>query len=397
MPSGNMMVTLTAQTTQFQRGMRNASSTVDKFGKVAKLVGGLGLAAILGGITAIANFIPNVVAMGEESRKADRKLRQLADTAGVFGKFSREGTQRMQEFAQATMFKVGVDDELIKSAQGILLTFKSVAESAKFTGDIFDRATVAAADLAAAGFGDIEGNAKQLGKALQDPLKGLTALTRSGVTFTQEEKKKIRSLVEANKLYEAQTLIMQAVENQVGGTAEAAVSDWDKVKLKFEDLQEQIGTALLPAVDQLGQKFADWLESPEGKQALEDFVQKFEDFSTWLTSAEGQAAIDDLVDSMETLLGFLKGVADALATVYDWYKKISEFNAGQVPVNAGITSGQFQIPADNDFLNVGPKSKQVTSKSAPITVNFNTPVDSVSAGKSVARVLKDYNRMNGRR
>lgn len=397
MPSGNMMVTLTAQTTQFQRGMRNASSTVDKFGKVAKLVGGVGLAAILGGIAAVANFIPEVIAMGEESRKADRKLRQLADTAGVFGKYSREGTERMKEFAEATMFKIGVDDEVIKSAQGILLTFKSVAKSAKFTGDIFDRATVAAADLAAAGFGSIEGNAKQLGKALENPLKGLTSLTKSGVTFTQEEQKKIRTLVETNRLYEAQALILQAVESQVGGTAEAALSDWDKVKLKFEDLQEQIGLALGPAVDQLGQKFADWLESPEGKQALEDFVQKFEDFSTWLTSAEGQAAIDELVDSMETLLGFLIGVADALEAVYNWWKDIVNMSGQfrspetgnvQIPSRAGVL--EVQGTNDSPILNSGGKAK------APIVVNFNTPVDSVSAGRSVAKVLKDYNRQNGR-
>jgi hypothetical protein len=397
MASGNMMVTLTAQTSNFQRGMRKAGDSVDKFGKLALGIGGLGVTAILSGIAALANFIPDVVAMGEEARKADRKLRQLADTSGVFGKYAREGTTRMQEFAEATMMKVGVDDEVIKSAQGILLTFKAVAKSANLTGDIFDRATVAAADLAAAGFGDIEGNAKQLGKALQDPLKGLTALTRSGVTFTQAEKKKIRALVEANDLYAAQGLIMKAVESQVGGTAEAAVSDWDKVKLKFEDLQEQIGTALLPAVDTLGQKFADWLESPEGKQALEDFVQKFEDFSTWITSEDGQATIEDLVDSIETLLGFLIGVADVLETVHGWFKKVGEDAA----TFRSPESGNVQIPSRGGVLEVpgsaveGKSSSKFSSKG--ITVNFNTPVDSVSAGKSVARVLKDYNRMNGRR
>jgi hypothetical protein len=110
----------------------------------------------------------------------------------------------------------------------------------------FDRATKAAIDLAAAGFGDAESNAVQLGKALQDPIKGITALAKSGVTFTAQEKEKIKTLVESNKILEAQEIVLKAIETQVGGTAEATANDTDKLKVAFSQVSESIGLILVP-------------------------------------------------------------------------------------------------------------------------------------------------------
>jgi hypothetical protein len=60
-------------------------------------------------------------------------------------------------------------------------------------------------------------NAVALGKALNDPIKGISALTRNGITFTESEKERIKVLVESNKVGEAQNMILQAIETQVGG------------------------------------------------------------------------------------------------------------------------------------------------------------------------------------
>jgi hypothetical protein len=84
-------------------------------------------------------------------------------------------------------------------AQAKLLTFGELAKSADQAGGAFDRATKAAIDMGAAGFGTAEMNAVQLGKALNDPIKGVAALAKSGVTFTEQEKEKIKTLVESNK------------------------------------------------------------------------------------------------------------------------------------------------------------------------------------------------------
>jgi hypothetical protein len=86
----------------------------------------------------------------------------------------------------------------------------------------------------------------QLGKALNDPIKGVTALAKSGVTFTEQEKDKIKTLVESNKLLEAQDMVLKAIEQQVGGTALATANDSDKMKVAFSQLSESIGLTLLP-------------------------------------------------------------------------------------------------------------------------------------------------------
>jgi hypothetical protein len=149
------------------------------------------------------------------------------------------------------MLATAVDDEIIKSTQAKLLTFANLAKTADQVGGAMDRATLAAIDLAAAGFGEAEQNAVQLGKALQDPVKGITALGRAGVTFTEQEKEKIAVLVESGKVLEAQDMILSAIETQVGGTAAATATGSAKMAVAFGEMSESIGKALLPLVQTL--------------------------------------------------------------------------------------------------------------------------------------------------
>jgi hypothetical protein len=191
------------------------------------------------------------VRAAEEAEVADRRLANIAESMNLFGASTDQVVKRMTEFADATMLATGVDDEIIKSTQAKLLTFKELAVTADDVGGAMDRATLAALDLAAAGFGEAEQNAVQLGKALQDPVKGITALGRAGVTFTEQEKAKIATLVESNKMLEAQDLILSAIETQVGGTAEATATGSSKMSVAFGEMSESIGKALLPLVQTL--------------------------------------------------------------------------------------------------------------------------------------------------
>ena len=89
----------------------------------------------------------------------------------------------------------GVDDEAIASAENLILTFKNVRNVAGEGNQIFDRAALAALDLSkAAGgaFGDLPTTAKQLAKALNDPVRGMTALGRAGVTFSNPSARRSR-------------------------------------------------------------------------------------------------------------------------------------------------------------------------------------------------------------
>lgn len=226
-------------------------------GAMGAAFGVAALGAITGAARALTGFATEAVAMAKESQLTVRRLDAIAESMGVLDTVLGGSTQRLTDFAQSLQDQTGVSDETVKSAQAIILTFSEVAKTAGETGSVFDRATTAALDLAAAGFGSVEGNAKSLARALQDPLKGLTMLGRQGVSFTEIEKEKIKTLFESGRALEAQEMILAAVEMQVGGTAAATATSMDKMKASIADVQENLGFGLLPVVEAMASAFQD--------------------------------------------------------------------------------------------------------------------------------------------
>jgi phage-related protein len=244
---------------------RNADSTGKGFtvlrGTIATAFGTALTGSITAATGALTGFLSGTISAASEAALADRRMTQIASSMGILESVLGGSTQRLSDFAQEMQDTTGVSDEVIKQGQALLLTFANVASSAGQVGGMFDRATQASVDLAAAGFGSVDSNAKQLGKALQDPIKGITALTRSGVTFTAAEKEKIKTLVESGKTLEAQEMIMKAVEMQVGGTAAATATGAQKMKAAMDDLQEAIGTAIFPVVDTMANQLIPVIQS----------------------------------------------------------------------------------------------------------------------------------------
>jgi hypothetical protein len=182
----------------------------------------------------------------EEAEVANNRLDSVAESMGLFGANTKGVTDRLKAFADETMNKIAVDDELIKSTQAQLLTFKELAATADVAGGAFDRATVSAFDMAAVLGGSGEENAVRLGKALQDPILGLTALRRAGVLFSDEQEKSIRTFVATGDTLSAQNMILDELETQFGGAAEATATDSARMSIAFGEMAESIGTALIP-------------------------------------------------------------------------------------------------------------------------------------------------------
>jgi hypothetical protein len=195
-------------------------------------------------VAALGGFLVNAAKGAEEARQANQRLGNVLDSMG-FG----EATDRVSAYAESLEKTIAVDADVIKATQTKLATFGQLTKTVNEAGGAFDRATLAALDMAAAGFGSAESNAVALGKALEDPIKGITALAKSGVTFTEQEKEKIKTLVESNKLLEAQDMVLNAIEKQVGGTSEASASSFDKMKFALAGISDTFGELVLPAVD----------------------------------------------------------------------------------------------------------------------------------------------------
>jgi hypothetical protein len=218
-------------------------------------------------VAAIGKAAQVALKAGEEVNSANNRIRQINKSMGLFGKQTEIVNKRLIKLAEAQARELGISNLTIKATKAKLLTFKNLAQSANVVGGAFDRANRAALDLAAAGFGSAEGNAVQLGKALENPIKGLAALTRSGIDFTDQEKEKIRTLVESNRMLEAQEIILEAIEKQVGGTAKATADDTKKMREAFDQFKQTLGLSLLPVLEEVTPKLmemADWArENPE--------------------------------------------------------------------------------------------------------------------------------------
>lgn len=206
-------------------------SAGSKIGSALKKGAVVGVAAL--GTLAVAG-IKSVKAF-EEAEAVSRKLGQVLTNMKV-----GNAAADVEKLADSLQRVTGIDDEVIKGGQTVLATFSSIAESAGEAGGTFERATKASLDLSSV-FGGVEKSSLRVGKALQDPVKGITALGRAGVTFTADQKKLIESLVETGDVAGAQDVILKELEKRVGGTAEASATESAKISAAFGEIQESIG------------------------------------------------------------------------------------------------------------------------------------------------------------
>ena len=217
------------------KAVNTAAKNFAKLGAV-----GAGLAGVIGGSLVKAAYESQKV-----MKQTDAIIKATGGAAGLTG-------EQVAKLSQKLSFQSGVDDELIQSSLNLLLTFKQVRNEVGAGNDIFNRAAQAALDLGNV-FGSTDAAAKMLGKALSDPIKGVTALARAGVNFSQQQRDQIKTLVQSGKSLDAQKLILKEVESQVGGTAAATATGFDRMKVAIGNVQENLGNLLIPVVE----KFAD--------------------------------------------------------------------------------------------------------------------------------------------
>lgn len=230
--------------TQFALGTTNKA--VSSLGKTFAKFGGIaaGVVGVVGG---------GLVRAAYESQKVMKQTEAIvAATGGAAGLTAKQVADLSEQLSNQT----GIDDELIQSSMNLLLTFKAVRNEMGAGNDIFNRASMAALDLGNV-FGSADAAAVQLGKALSNPLKGVTALRKSGVDFTESQIAQIKTFVQSGKVLEAQKVILAEVEAQVGGTAAAGVTGFDRMKVAIGNAAEDLGSVLIPYVEQFSQYVID--------------------------------------------------------------------------------------------------------------------------------------------
>jgi hypothetical protein len=269
-PNNNVTATLQLHgQQQFASGMQRAETKTKHFGGSLRTVGfaglrfGSGMAKASLGIAGLAAGVAAAgVAMGvgfiQDARESAKVAADTAATLKSTGNAARVTADHVGDLATAISNKTGMDDEAIQSGANMLLTFTKIRNEVGKGNDIFDQATTTVADLAAKMGTDPSKAAIQLGKALNDPVKGVTALTKVGVTFDAKQKATIKRMVDTGRTADAQRVILHELNKEFGGQAAAQHDGWDKLTTSLGNLREQIGGYLLPYVNKLGE----WLSGP---------------------------------------------------------------------------------------------------------------------------------------
>ncbi|WP_370214795.1 phage tail length tape measure family protein [Mesoflavibacter profundi] len=191
--------------------MQNVNRSLAKTGKKLQSLGSALSVGVTLPLTALG--VASLKAFDTQAKAIAQVEAGLKSTGNQVGKTSEELQQLASDLQNNSLFG---DEEILKNATSQLLTFTNIA------GEQFERTQLAALDLATRLDGDLKSASIQLGKALNDPVANLSALSRSGIQFSEEQKKTINTLAQTNRLADAQTLILDELAKQYGGSAEAA-------------------------------------------------------------------------------------------------------------------------------------------------------------------------------
>lgn len=235
----------------FSNVEKSAGSLSSGLGTVAKVAGG----ALVAGFAAMGAELYRGVKAADEATAATLQMEAvLESTGGAVGLFIEDLEDQADALERTTTFSA----EAVKGAQNMLLTFTNVK------GPVFQGAIDTILDLSTAMGQDLKSSAIQLGKALNDPITGITALTRVGVTFTDEQKRMIETLVRTGKTADAQRIILAELNREFGGSASAAANTFAGrltiLMNLFGQLEEAIGGAFVRAITPAILKLTEFLK-----------------------------------------------------------------------------------------------------------------------------------------
>jgi hypothetical protein len=338
MAKRKLEVVITGQRKGLSKTLDGASGDVDTFaGKMKKGLSGAALAvgaAATAGVVGLGFVLKGAWDAAEESAKISRETARVIDTTGAAAWTSADAVGALStNLSNLT----GADDELVQSGANLLLTFTNVQNKLGAGNDIFDRAVGLSLDMATALGTDMSGASLQLGKALNDPIKGITALSRAGVSFTADQKKQIKTLTESGDVLGAQRIVLDELAKEFGGAAAAAATPFDKLGVMVGNLQEQVGTALIPVVSSA----ADWLgkQLPKAAEMISPIVEEvgrgFQAFFGALVDGGDDITSSGFAGVLEGLGVTLRNAWDAIASI-DWGNVFATVAKVAQPILAGL-------------------------------------------------------------
>jgi phage-related protein len=286
-------------------------------GLLGFIAGGAAVNIATQAIGFLTSSFGGLIQAGEESQAVDAQTAAvLKSTKGAAGLTA----QAVSDLATKLSTLSGVDDEAVQGTENLLLTFTKIGST------VMPQATQAVLDMATSmnhgalpTLDQMNSYSIMVGKALNDPIKGVTALTKVGVTFTEQQKAAIAQMIKTGDIAGAQKIILGELGTEFGGSAEAAGGTFAgalaKLNVMFGNMQETIAkaimpvllklmTAIQPAIIALGEKLPGAMDTLMGY--IQPLVDKVAELAAWMTNTPA---------GIETAKGALLGIGVAIAVI----------------------------------------------------------------------------------
>lgn len=243
---GSLKVDLTLESAAFAKGLDGAAKqlavTQKSFDQLGSKFTDIGAKLSLGLTAPLAAFAARGISEAQQTAAAMGQVNAaLASMGPLAGRSAEQLQAAANAFEGASLYEA---DEILTKVTANMLTFGNIS------GKAFDQAQQSAIDLATRMGGDLQSATLLVGKALNDPVKGMSALGRAGIQFSDSQKAAIVAMTEAGNVAGAQGIILGELKKQFGGAAEAAqnTDPWNKVKDAFNGVAETVGNALIPVM-----------------------------------------------------------------------------------------------------------------------------------------------------
>lgn len=272
----------------FSRTANTASGSTDKLS--SSFMGmSRSFAASIVSVTTLVAVYKKSITEARNFAAEQGQLESVIKSTGMAAGFTALQLNRMADsFAKSTSFSAGE----INRAQTRLLSYSGVV------GDTFPQAMQITIDMAARMGMSIEQSAETIGRALDIPSQGLSALSRQGFRFTQSQKDLVEQLEATGRVAEAQKIIIDAVTASYGGAAEAlntgltkATSDAAKA---YQDLLTTIGNTSLVqnTTSVVFESLTEYLSDMKRIIESSDWIDKLAFFTLGITTPSMQKSRD---------------------------------------------------------------------------------------------------------
>jgi uncharacterized protein YdbL (DUF1318 family) len=230
------------------KGLKSANAA---FGNLQSSVGSLGRnfaavgVAIAGASALIAKNVQSLARI--ESINA-----QTAQTISSMGNAANISAKEVEALAGQLEKLTATEAESIQEGANLLLTFGNISNQLGEGNDIFTQTTEIMVDFARVMRKGPADAAIQLGKALNDPTTGMTALRKAGVSFTEQQQEQIKALQSSGDLLAAQKVILAELQRQFGGSGAAYAKTFsgqlDLMGHELGTIGEEATMAVMPAL-----------------------------------------------------------------------------------------------------------------------------------------------------